>query len=77
MSSFPSAYAIKIITSYVVCYDITIQACDTSIEAVIIRLESDLHKMLQWFTDKDMKANQKSKLLSNSVVISHIAHEIL
>ena len=27
--------------------DTTTYACDTSIEAVIIRLESDLHKMLQ------------------------------
>ena len=26
--------------------DTTIYACDTSIEAVIIRLESDLHRML-------------------------------
>ena len=26
-------------------------------EAVIIRLESDLHRMLQWFDDNGMKAN--------------------
>ena len=26
-------------------------------EAVIIRLESDLHRMLQWFNDNGMKAN--------------------
>ena len=37
--------------------DTTMYACDTSIEAVIIRLESDLHRMLQWFTDNGMKAN--------------------
>ena len=37
--------------------DTTIYACDTSIEAVIIRLESDIHRMLQWFTDNGMKAN--------------------
>ena len=37
--------------------DTTIFACDTSIEEVIIRLESDLHRMLQWFTDNGMKAN--------------------
>ena len=37
--------------------DTTIYAHDTSIEAVIIRLENDLHRMLQWFTDKGMKAN--------------------
>ena len=37
--------------------DTTIYACDTSIEAVIMRLESGLHKMLQWFTDNGMKAN--------------------
>ena len=37
--------------------DTTIYACDTSIEAVIIRLESDLHRMLQWFNDNGMKAN--------------------
>ena len=37
--------------------DTTIYACDTSIEAVIITLESDLHRMLQWFNDNGMKAN--------------------
>ena len=37
--------------------DTTIYACDTSTEAVIIRLESDLHRMLQWFNDNGMKAN--------------------
>ena len=37
--------------------DTTIYARDTSIEAVIIRLESDLHRMLQWFTDNGMEAN--------------------
>ena len=37
--------------------DTTIYACDTSIEAVIIRLESDPHRMLQWFNDSGMKAN--------------------
>ena len=37
--------------------DTKIYACDTSTEAVIIRLESDLHRMLQWFNDNGMKAN--------------------
>ena len=37
--------------------DTTIYACDTSIEAVIISLESGLHRMLQWFNDNGMKAN--------------------
>ena len=37
--------------------DTTVYACDTSIEAVIFRLESDLHRMLQWFNDSDMKAH--------------------
>ena len=37
--------------------DTTICACDTSIEAVITRLESDQHMMLQWFTDNSIKAN--------------------
>ena len=37
--------------------DTTIYPSDSSIEAVIIRLESYLHRMLQWFTDKGMKAN--------------------
>ena len=37
--------------------DTTIYACDTSIEAVIIRLESNLHRMLRWLTDNDMKPN--------------------
>ena len=37
--------------------DNTIYECDTSIEAVIIRLESDLHRMLQMFNDNGMKAN--------------------
>ena len=35
----------------------TLYACDISIEAVIIRLESDLHRMLHWLTDNGMKAN--------------------
>jgi len=37
--------------------DTTICACDTSIEAVMISLESDLQWVLQWFTDNGMKAN--------------------
>ena len=37
--------------------DTALDACDTSIEAVIIRLESDLHIMLQWFTDNGMETN--------------------
>ena len=37
--------------------DTSIYACDTSIEAAIIKLESDLHGMLQWLTDNGMKAN--------------------
>ena len=37
--------------------DTTIYACDTSTEAAMIRLENDLYTMLQWFTDKGMKAN--------------------
>ena len=37
--------------------DTTIYVCDTSIEAVIIRLESDLHRMLRWFNNNGMKAN--------------------
>ena len=36
--------------------DTTIYACDTSIEVVTIRLESYLHRMLQWFTDNDKKS---------------------
>ena len=36
--------------------DTTTYACDTSIEAVIIRLEINLHRMLQWFNDNGMKA---------------------
>ena len=35
----------------------TISACDTSIEAALIRLESGLYKMLHWFTENSMKAN--------------------
>ena len=38
--------------------DTTIYAFDTSIETVIIRLESDLQRMLQWFNDNGMKANR-------------------
>ena len=37
--------------------DTTIYACDTSIEAVILRLESDQHRMLQWLNDNGMNAN--------------------
>ena len=37
--------------------DTAIYACDTSIEAVILRLDNDLHKMLQWFSNNGMKAN--------------------
>ena len=37
--------------------DTIIYACDTSIEAVIIRLESDLHRMMEWFNDNGMKAH--------------------
>ena len=37
--------------------DTTIYACDTSIEAVMIRLEGDVHRLMQWFTDNGMKAN--------------------
>jgi len=35
----------------------TIYACDKSIEAVMIRLENDLNKMWECFTDNSMKAN--------------------
>ena len=49
--------------------DTTIYACDTSIEAVMIRLEGDVYKMMKWFTDNGMKANpskfQISKLCLN------------
>jgi len=37
--------------------DTTIYACDTSIEAVMIRLESDVYRLMKWFTDNGMKAN--------------------
>ena len=37
--------------------DTAIYAWDRSIEAVISRLVSELHRMLQWFTDTGMKAN--------------------
>ena len=37
--------------------DTRIFAFDTSIEAVMIRLESDLHRMLRWFTDNGIKVN--------------------
>ena len=37
--------------------DTTIYACDTSIEAVMIRLEGDVNRLMKWFTDNGMKAN--------------------
>ena len=37
--------------------DTAIYACDTSVEAVLIRLDGDIHRLMQWFTDKSMKAN--------------------
>ena len=37
--------------------DTTIYAHDTSIEVVMIRLEGDLHRLMQWFTDNSMTAN--------------------
>ena len=40
--------------------DTTIYACDTSIETVITRLDSELNRILQWLTDNGMKANPSS-----------------
>ena len=37
--------------------DTTIYACDASIEAVMIRLEGDMHWLMNWFTCNGMKAN--------------------
>ena len=37
--------------------DTIIYACDTSIEAVVIRLEGDVYRLIKWITDKGMKAN--------------------
>ena len=37
--------------------DTTIYACDTSIEAVMIRSEGDVLRLLKWFTDNGMTAN--------------------
>ena len=37
--------------------DTTIYACDTSIEAVMTRLEGDVYRMMKWYTDNGMKAN--------------------
>ena len=37
--------------------DTTIYACDTDVEAVIIRLEGDLQGLMQWFTNNGMSAN--------------------
>ena len=37
--------------------DTKIYACDTSIEAVMIRIEGDVYKLMKWFTDNGMKAN--------------------
>ena len=37
--------------------DTIINACNEFIEAGMIRLESSLHRMLQWFTNKGMQVN--------------------
>ena len=37
--------------------DTTFYACETSIEAVMIRLEGDVYRLMKWFTDNGMKAN--------------------
>ena len=37
--------------------DTTVYACETAIEAVMIRLEGNLHRLMQWYTDNGMKAN--------------------
>ena len=37
--------------------DTTIYACDTDVEAVMIRLENDLQGLMQWFTNNGMSAN--------------------
>jgi len=37
--------------------DTRIYACDTSTEAVMIRVEGDTYRLMKWFTDNGMKAN--------------------
>ena len=37
--------------------DTTIYACDTDVEAVMIRLENDLQGLMQWFTNNGMSTN--------------------
>ena len=37
--------------------DTTIYACDTDVEAVMIRLENDLQGLMQWFNNNGMSAN--------------------
>ena len=37
--------------------DTTIHACDTDVEVVTVRLESDLQGSMQWFTSNGMSAN--------------------
>ena len=37
--------------------DTTIYACDTSIDAVTMKLKDDLHKLLNWFKNNGMCAN--------------------
>ena len=44
--------------------DTAIYACDTPIEAVMLRLESDMHMILQWLKDNGTKANLGGKATS-------------
>ena len=37
--------------------DTTIFACDTNVDSVLTKLESDLHKVLEWYTTNGMCAN--------------------
>ena len=43
--------------------DTTIYACDTDVEAIMIRLEGDLQRLMQWFTNNGMSANKEAKKL--------------
>ena len=43
--------------------DTTMYACETAIEAVMIRLEGKLHRLMQWFTDNGIKVNPSNFLL--------------
>ena len=54
----------------------TSYACETSIKAVMIRLESDLHRMCQWFADNCMKASKCEIIHLGQIDMSRLCRNI-